>query len=103
MMDLRENLYAVSTTGHSQGYPAFPTRRVNAHIHRSQGSATQLVDLGVGRGQHAAFATKAFVPPFLVEMHIPWVDLVEKAGVSDMDLVWRDTNDGPLSSGQPLF
>lgn len=52
--------------------------------------------LGVGRRQYTAFAAEALVPAFFVKMHILGVDLVVEARVPDMDLVRRDTDDGPL-------
>ncbi len=40
------------------------------------------------------FTAESLVPSFLVDLQVLGVDLVEEAGVPDVKLVRRNTNDG---------
>jgi hypothetical protein len=49
---------------------------------------------GFYRGEQAVSGTKPLVPPFLVEMDVPGIDLFKEPWIPDMQLVRRYSYDG---------
>lgn len=66
-----------------------------AGIHGHQRCTAPLMDLGVGGWEQTTLAAEALVPSLFVEMDVLGVDVFKEARVPDVELVRRDTNNGP--------
>jgi hypothetical protein len=44
--------------------------------------------------EHTALGSESRIPSFLVEMEISTIEFVEEVGVANVQLVWRDADNG---------
>lgn len=52
-------------------------------------------------GEQSASTAKSLIPSFLIKLLVFPVDLVEESGVTDMQLIWCNSDNGPFRARQP--
>jgi hypothetical protein len=67
---------------------------IDDNVHGRQRCTTPLVKPGVYSSQYTTFGSESRVPSFLVKMDVPAVEVVEEVGVANVQLMWRDADDG---------